>query len=92
MKTALVITSISAPNHVLRACAEGCHRHGIDFIVIGDRKSPRDFNLEGCDYWSIERQLESGHPLALQLPEGHYSRKNLGYLIAMDRGADVIIE
>lgn len=92
MKTALVITTISPPNQVLRACAEGCQRHDIDFIIIGDRKSPQDFNLDGCDYWSIERQLESGLPLAQQLPEGHYSRKNLGYLIAMDRGAEVIIE
>lgn len=92
MKTALIITSISPPNHVLRACAEGCLRHGIDFIIIGDRKSPQDFSLAGGDYWSIERQLESGLPLAHQLPEGHYSRKNLGYLIAMKRGAEVIIE
>jgi len=92
LKTALVITSISSPNHVLRTCAEGCQKHGIDFIVIGDRKSPRDYNLNGCDYWSIERQLESSLPLAHQLPEGHYSRKNLGYLIAMERGAEIIIE
>ena len=92
MKTALVITSISAPNHVLRACAEGCRRHDIDFIVIGDRKSPLDFKLDGCDYWSIENQLERGIEFARLLPEGHYSRKNLGYLIAMERGAEVIIE
>lgn len=92
MKTALVITSISPPNHVLRACAAGCGKHGIDFIVIGDRKSPPDFHLDGCDYWSIERQLESHFKIAHLLPEGHYSRKNLGYLIAMERGAQVIIE
>lgn len=92
MKTALVITSISSPNHVLQACAAGCQKHGIDFIVVGDRKSPADFQLDGCDYWSLERQLSSDLPLARLLPEGHYSRKNLGYLIAMGRGAKVIIE
>lgn len=92
MNTALVITSISPPNHVLRTYAEGCQRHGIDFIVIGDSKSPADFVLDGCDYWSIERQTRSGLNLASLLPEGHYSRKNLGYLIAMERGAEIIIE
>ena len=92
MKTALVITSISPPNHVLHACAKGCLQHGIDFIVIGDRRSPPDFRLDGCDYWSIERQLDSDLGLAQLLPEGHYSRKNLGYLIAMAQGAEVIIE
>lgn len=92
MKTALVITSISPPNHVLCTCAERCLEHDIDFIVIGDRKSPQDFRLDGSDYWSIERQLESSHQIARILPEGHYSRKNLGYLIAMERGSEVIIE
>ncbi len=92
MKTALVITSISAPNYVLSACAMGCQTHNIDFIVIGDRKSPADFQLEGCDYWSLERQLASGFTIAQTLPEGHYSRKNLGYLIAMELGAEAIIE
>ena len=92
MKAALIITSISPPNHVLLACAEGCDQHGIDFIVIGDRRSPPDFRLDGCDYWSIERQLDSPLALAQLLPEGHYSRKNLGYLVAMERGAEVIIE
>jgi hypothetical protein len=92
LKTSLVITTISPPNAVLHECAVRCREHGIDFIVIGDRKSPPDFILEGCDYWSIDRQLASGYSLARQLPEGHYSRKNLGYLLAMERGAEVIIE
>jgi len=92
LHTALVITSIASPNQVLRACAAECQRHGIEFIVIGDRKSPVGFRLDGCDYWNIERQLESGPRLARQLPEGHYSRKNIGYLLAMERGAEVIIE
>lgn len=92
MKTALVITSIAPPTPVLRACAAGCRDHGMDFILIGDRKSPADFRLEGCDYWCLDRQRESGLDLARLLPEGHYARKNLGYLIAMQRGAEVIIE
>ena len=92
MKTTLVITSIASPNKVLQACAAGCREHDIDCIIIGDRKSPADFSLAGCDYWSLERQLDSAITLARLLPEGHYSRKNLGYLIAMQRGAEVIIE
>lgn len=34
-KTALVITSIAAPNAVLRAFAEGCREHGYSFTLIG---------------------------------------------------------
>ena len=66
--------------------------NGVDFIVIGDVKSPPNFNLAGCDFWSIERQRKLGFQLAKTLPERHYARKNLGYLIAMERGAEIIIE
>jgi hypothetical protein len=91
-KTALIITSISQPNDVLSSYAKGSGEHGIDFIVIGDVKSPSDFTLSGCDFWGIERQHGLDFQLAKMLPVQHYARKNLGYLIAMDRGADVIIE
>ena len=91
-RTALVITSISAPNRVLTLYAEESHRHGVDFIVIGDVASPLVFQLPGCDYWSLEAQKKASFRLAGILPERHYARKNIGYLIAMDRGVTVIIE
>ncbi len=90
--TALVITSIAAPNAVLRAFAEGCTTNGIEFIVIGDKPSPADFSLEGCDFWSLERQKMMPFALARLLPERHYGRKNLGYLQAITLGAQVIVE
>lgn len=92
MKKALVITSISAPNPVLKSCSEGAKDNDFDFIVIGDTKSPKDFSLEGCDFWSIERQREMSSKLAALLPEKHYARKNLGYLVAIARGAETIVE
>lgn len=91
-KKALIITSISAPNQVMLECAEGCSKNDIDFIVVGDTKSPADFSLPGCHYSSIESQRELPFGLAALLPEKHYARKNLGYLLAMERGADIIIE
>jgi STELLO glycosyltransferases len=91
-KTALVITSISSPNKILSSCADGALKHGVDYIVVGDVRSPPDFTLSGCDFWSIERQKELQLELAPILPERHYARKNLGYLIALKRGAEVIIE
>jgi len=92
LRRALVITSISRPNDVLRHCASACKRHGIDFVLIGDLASPPDFQLDGCDFWSIERQRTLPLALARYAPERHYARKNLGYLIAMQRGAKIIVE
>ena len=91
-KTALVITSISKPNPVLVSYAEGSIKNNVDFIVIGDVKSPKDFVLQGCDFWNIDRQNSMKFNLARLLPESHYARKNLGYLTAIKRGAEVIIE
>lgn len=90
--TALIITSISGPNAVLAAFAEGCRARQVAFIVIGDVKSPSDFVLSGCDFLSIEAQRKLEFRLARILPEAHYARKNLGYLLAISRGAGVIVE
>lgn len=90
--TALIITSISAPNPVLKAFAEGCEARDIDFILIGDKPSPAEFELAGCDFWGLDRQRTMPFELVQDLPERHYARKNLGYLEAIRRGASVILE
>jgi hypothetical protein len=89
-KTSLIITSIAAPNAVMKKYAAECKKRGIDFIVIGDSASPKKFQLDGCRFISLEEQKKLPYKLAKLLPEKHYSRKNLGYLLA--KNSDVIIE
>jgi len=60
--------------------------------VIGDAQSPSDFYIDGCDFYSIHRQKKTGFELPLICPERHYARKNIGYLIAMQNGADIIVD
>ena len=89
----LVITSIADDQHsILVDYARESLKKGIPFILIGDTKSPDVFSLDGCDYYSIERQNKQKFNLASILPVKHYARKNLGYLIAMSKGAEIIIE
>src|SRR5579862_8477829 len=93
MKLALVITSIAAaPNRALKQFAAHCRAENIPFFLIGDTKSPDVFDLPGCDFWSIERQKKLPFSLSESLPTRSYARKNLGYLLAMQAGCDVIIE
>ncbi|MEO8613577.1 MAG: STELLO glycosyltransferase family protein [Luteolibacter sp.] len=92
MKTCLIVTSISPPNLVLKALAEGAADHSTDFILIGDSKSPQDFALDGVDYYPLERQRGLEFSFAKAAKERSYARKNIGYLIAMSRGAQAIIE
>lgn len=92
-KTALVITSIAASDHpVLQSYADRCKKEGIPFYVMGDKISPPDFKLDGCEFYSLDRQRATGFDLVKDLPERHYGRKNIGYLVAISEGAGVILE
>src|SRR4051812_28587608 len=91
-QTALIVTSISAPNAVLRSLAKGAAQHDVEFIVIGDEKSPRDFQLDGCRFYGIEEQRQLDLAFARKCPTRHYARKNIGYLLALRNGAQAMIE
>lgn len=89
----LVITSIApSTNRVLQTFASECQQNNMYFIVIGDSKSPAEFSLSNCDFYSLDQQKELSFNLAESLPECKYSRKNLGYLLAIKHGAKVIVE
>ena len=91
-KVALVVTSINGPNRVIKDLAAGAAEHGWSFLVIGDRKSPHSFSCAGVQYYSVSDQLRSGLIYAEKCPVGHYARKNIGYLLGMLQGAEIIVE
>lgn len=84
---ALVITTINRPGPIVRAMAKGAKGHKMDFLIIGDRKTPSDFSVSFGEYFDLEAQAAECGKFAQLLPICHYSRKNLGYLIAAERGA-----
>jgi len=92
-KAFLVITSIAnQENKVLQTYGSYCHLNHIPFILIGDSKSPDVFKINGCEFFGIPEQKELPFISANLIPEKHYARKNIGYLIAAKRGAEIIIE
>lgn len=92
-KIALVITSIASQNNeVLQQISKEANKQNIQFIVIGDTKSPKEFELAGCDFYSVERQQKLNFGLISKMPFAHYARKNIGYLQAISKGAEIIIE
>jgi hypothetical protein len=90
--TALVLTSINPPNAVMTALRDGARASGVRFLVIGDTKSPTDFQLDGCDFLDVATQRASGFKFAGLCPTRHYARKNIGYLMAIRDGAPLILE
>ena len=91
-KICVVVTSIAAPNQALRELAKGCLQKNRQFIVIGDEPSPPDFHIEGCDFYSLQSQKNTGLKFAQSCPTRHYARKNIGYLLAIKNDTSVIVE
>jgi hypothetical protein len=88
----IVVTSISPPNDVLKSIAEGAAPAQFRFVVIGDTKSPPDFALNGCRFLSVYDQKNLNLRYASICPERSYTRKNIGYLIAISENAPYIVE
>lgn len=85
----VVITSIAGPTDAVRAFRD---RVGTNLIVVGDRKTPSSWVLPPVDYIGPDAVVPDGGRLAPLLPWNHYSRKVLGYLRAITRGAAVIYD
>ena len=92
-KKSLVITTIASSNsYILRKYAKISQKENVDLIIIGDKKSPSKFSLKGANFFSLKKQKSLNLNLSKILPINHYSRKNLGYLIAMKNNPEMIIE
>ena len=85
MKSFLVITTINPPTEGIKKFASF---KNLNVVVVGDKKTPKDWEVEGVTYLSCEEQEKFG----FDLPWNHYSRKMIGYLYAIQNGADYIAE
>jgi hypothetical protein len=88
----LIVTSINAPTRAMVELSNGAAVAGWKFVVIGDKKSPENYDLPAADYYGLSRQNDLPFEYAQVCPTGHYARKNIGYLVAMCGRADEIME
>ena len=86
----VVITSINKPNNVIEKYYSMCQKIGAHFLIIGDKKTPNYSNK--FPLISIENQKKLDFQILKKLPFNSYARKNIGYLLAMKRGSQIIIE
>jgi hypothetical protein len=85
----IVITSINDPTEAVKAFSL-LRQYRV--LVIGDAKTPKSWNHDGVDFISLRDQGKLPFKLAKTLPENHYCRKMIGYLLSIQRGADFIID
>lgn len=92
-RIAVVITSIAPPtNRVLCDIAQEAKKRNHQFIVIGDEASPLNFEIDGCSFYGLKQQIETGFKFAELCPKRHYARKNIGYLLAIQKKSPLIVE
>jgi len=89
---ALVITSIFEPTKAVVEISERNSDNSFDFIIAADKKSPDTYDIPNCIYYTLEQQKNDVFSLGNLCPTGHYARKNLGYLLAISRGCDYLVE
>lgn len=89
---AIVITSIFEPTKAVVEIAQRNSNNDFDFIIAADKKSPDTYEIENCIYYTLEQQQKDAFSLGSLCPTGHYARKNLGYLLAVSRGCQYLIE
>ncbi len=89
MKPAVVITTIQAPTSSIR---RWCKTIDGPIIVVADRKTPDPWILDGCHVLSVWKQRQMPFRLLRMLPWNHYARKMIGYLAAIEHGADILID
>jgi hypothetical protein len=87
-----VITTIQPPTPAMRRLCRALRRVASQLLVFGDRKGPQAYPLDGAEFFALDRQLALPLRLPQLLPVNHYSRKNIGYLVAISRAAECIYE
>ncbi len=103
MKVAVVTTTIREPKFLESYYHESSDE--VTYYVIGDNKTPnidswtRMDDKESLEYYDMKRQTEwisDTYPTQFDgvwfaIPENSIRRRNLGYLIALQEGADIIV-
>jgi len=90
-RCAVVITTVQSPTPAVRKWIAVLQETSTAPIIIGDAKGPFAYD-ERCEFYSFERQSSLKFNLSKSLPVNHYARKNLGYLVAAEQGAEIIYE
>ena len=84
-RIAVIITSINKLNRNIQNLSSNSKKKNWSFIVIGDKKSPKNFSLKYGKYYNIRDQKKTKINFAKICPLNSYARKNVGYLLAIKK-------
>ncbi|MEI6863770.1 MAG: STELLO glycosyltransferase family protein [Candidatus Adlerbacteria bacterium] len=87
MKKVIVTTTINPPTEAVLKLSQ---MPGWDNITIGDKKSPPGWHQDGVTYFSADDQATLPYALIQKLPWNLPARAMVGFLRAIEQGADII--
>jgi hypothetical protein len=87
MKKVIVTTSINPPTEAIQKFDL---MPDWTLIVIGDLKTPKDYKLKNGTYFAPEQQEKYDKKLSDAIGWNCIQRRNFGFLIAHDMGAEII--
>ncbi len=92
MKTSLIITTINKPNKNIKNFSKVSNKQNWNFIIIGDKKSPKKFKINYGEYFNLRDQKKINLKFNKICPINSYARKNIGFLLAIKKGSEIIVE
>ena len=89
----LVLTSINSQKMtgVIRLI-EFLEKYSLSAIVVADKKTPTWTKHPNIEFLDLEKQEELWPELSAAIPFNHYARKNLGYLYALSKEVDSLLD
>jgi hypothetical protein len=85
----IVITTVFPPT---RAIQDFSAERNWRLVVVGDRRTPEDWNCPNAHFIRASAQAESAPKLSAILPWNHYCRKMIGYLEAVRQDSECILD
>ena len=92
IKSSLIITTINKPNRNIKRFSLLSKKKNWNLIIIGDHKSPKNFKINHGNYLDIIDQKRLEFKFSKICPLNSYTRKNIGYLLAIKKKSEIIIE
>ena len=85
----IVITTINEKTDGIREFEQYNDWH---IVLVGDKKNAPMESYDNLTFLTWEQQCELDYGFARLCPFNHYARKNIGYLYAISKGANIIYD
>ena len=85
----IVVTSINEPTEQIKVLSK---INQFQLLVVGDKKSKPNWTCENVVYLDITKQRDLNYNSFKTTPFNSYTRKNIGYLFAIENGARFIYD